>query len=535
MSRKHHSPQGRQSSAAGAQLLRRRGLALHRQGKVADAERVYEQALQARPNDFEVLLMYGVLASETQRSQLAAELFVKAINVNDRVAPVHNNLGLMLTKLNRIEEAVASFDRAIALSPKFADAHSNRGVALGQLKLHELALASYDTAISLEPHHARAYVGRGSSLQDLQCPAEAAANYDRAIALQPNYVRAYVNRGAALQELKRFDEALASYGKAIELNPKDAEAHVNIGFLYLLLGQFARGWPYYEWRKMLRPPIAGLDPFSPALGGTHLSGKTLLLHAEQGLGDTIQFCRYVRIAENTGARVVLTVQPQLRRLLASLGGAAEIIAAGSPVPAADLQCALASLPAAFATTLETIPAETPYLFPDQSRVARWTHKLGSHGFKIGICWQGSTGKPDIGRSLSLDHFHEISQIPGVRLISVQKNAGVEQLSTMPPGMRVETLGEDFDAGQDAFLDTAAVLQVVDLVITTDTSIAHLAGALRRPTWVALKHVPDWRWMLDREDSPWYPELRLFRQIERGDWYHPFVRIRRELVRRLGIG
>jgi len=517
------SPAGPQTDTAEVEALRRQGLLLQQLERLADAERIYEQILERHPTDFEALLMFGVLAAKTRRTQFAADLFGRAIKVNGNVAQVHNNLGIMLSGLGRMWEALASFDRAIALWPEFADAHRNRGVALGALKLHDQALESYGRAIALEPSNARNYVNCGASLQDLERLEEAVLSYDRAIALQPDYSLAFVNRGAALQQLQRFEQALASYENAILLNPLDAEAHVNKGLLCLLQGQFAQGWRLYEWRRRLTPLLFN-SPLPQWQGGDGLNGKTLFVHAEQGLGDTIQFSRYVKLAEKLGARVILAVQPQLRRLLAGIGSRIEFICAGEPVPSADFQTALASLPGAFSTTVESIPADTPYLYAEPVRVERWRAKLGADGFRVGICWQGSTGKPDLGRSVPLTQFRRISTVSGVRLISLQKNAGIEQLKTLPNDMAVEVLEDDFDNDPDAFLDTAAVMKSLDLVITTDTSIAHLAGALRCPTWVVLKKIPDWRWLLEREDCPWYPELRLFRQRVRGDWDDVFARI-----------
>jgi hypothetical protein len=295
-----------------------------------------------------------------------------------------------------------------------------------------------------------------------------------------------------------------------------------------MLGRFDPGWHLYEWRKRRRPPIADRVMPQPLWTGAQvLRGKVLLIHWEQGLGDTIQFCRYANLAVEMGARVLLDVQPQLRRLLRTLNPAVEIVTGGRDITA-DYHCPLLSLPAAFGTTLDTIPARTPYLRAEPDRVAQWRRRIGDEGLKVGISWQGSTLRVDIGRSLPLAAFQPLFAVPGVRLISLQKNEGTVQLQTLPAGMHVETLGEDFDRAPDAFLDTAAVMQHLDLIVTSDTAIAHLAGALGRPTWVALKQVPDWRWMLERTDSPWYPSHRLFRQRRAADWSGVFEDIYREL-------
>jgi hypothetical protein len=254
----------------------------------------------------------------------------------------------------------------------------------------------------------------------------------------------------------------------------------------------------------------------------------VFVEAEQGLGDTIHFCRYLRLLEARGARVVFAVQPALRALLRTLSPTIELIAQGTRPEEFDFFCPLLSLPLAFRTTLDTIPVDVPYLYADPERCERWRHRLGNAGFRVGICWQGSRKPIDVGRSFPLVHYQGIAAIAGVRLISLQKGDGAEQLRTRPGSMMVEELGDDFDEEPGAFLDTAALMRHLDLVVTSDTATAHLAGALGCRAWVALKYAPDWRWLLERRDSPWYPSLRLFRQPELGDWESVFACIRREL-------
>jgi hypothetical protein len=302
------------------------------------------------------------------------------------------------------------------------------------------------------------------------------------------------------------------------------------------MGRFEQGWRQYEWRKKHKEPIAARSFPQPLWSGAEdLEGKILFIHWEQGLGDTIQFCRYARLAEARGAKVVLSVQEPLRRLLTQLSPTVQIIGGAERPARFDYHSPLLSLPLAFATTRETIPAEIPYLGAEHERVENWKQRLGGDGFKIGICWQGRKGEMDIGRSFSLREFVNIAAVPDVRLISLQKNDGTEQLANLPEGMNVETLGADFDAGPNAFLDTAAVMEHMDLVITSDTATAHLAGALGRPTWVALKRVPDWRWLLEGSKSRWYPTMRLFRQKLPGEWKPVFDDMLKELTGRPELG
>jgi hypothetical protein len=285
----------------------------------------------------------------------------------------------------------------------------------------------------------------------------------------------------------------------------------------LLQSRFEEGWKLYEHRWGAVEKLRKSQRHFPQplwLGQQSLDGKTILIHAEQGLGDTLQFCRYLPMVKKLGARVIFEVFAPLMGILAELDGVDELVVRSKPLPEFDYHCPLMSLPLVFKTTLDTIPAATPYLTAQPGRVARWESRLGQSGFKVGVCWKSSDLIKE--RSIPLDCLARLSKIPGVRLIGLHKGEGEKELATLPKGVGVEALGPDFDS-DGAFLDTAAVIQCCDLVITTDTSVAHLAGALGARTWVMLPFVPDWRWMMEREDSPWYPTTRLFRQSAAGDW------------------
>jgi hypothetical protein len=295
------------------------------------------------------------------------------------------------------------------------------------------------------------------------------------------------------------------------------------------MGDFERGWEHYESRETCAAPSP--DWGVRWTGDESLEGKSLLILAEQGFGDTIQSCRFAPLAAARGAKVTLAVQDPLVALLECLKPGIMITALSAVVPTRfDYHIPLLSMPRAFHTRTDNIPASIPYLSANPWRIEAWNARMGTHGFRIGICWQGAVGgEVDIGRSFPVRHFETLAEIPGLRLISLQKNAGVEQLRDLPAGMKVETFGDTLDPGPDAFVDTAAVMENLDLVITSDTAIAHLAGALGRPVWVALSHVPDWRWLLDRDDSPWYPTMRLFRQPRRNDWAGVFAAIKTSLL------
>jgi hypothetical protein len=303
--------------------------------------------------------------------------------------------------------------------------------------------------------------------------------------------------------------------------------------LLLLSSNFDSGWPLYEWRwknekcDSFKEKREFIKPLW--LGKEDLKGKTIFLHSEQGLGDTIQFCRYAKLVNELGAKVILEVQKPLLHLMTTLTGVHQLVTKGDKLPEFDFHCPMLSLPLAFKTSIQTIPAQVPYLSIDIQRVEKWKNYLGETGFKIAISWQGSTGKVDEGRSFPVSLFEEISKIEGVRLISLQKNAGTEQLSNLPEGMKVEHLPNDFDVAENSFLDSAAIMKNVDLVISSDTALTHLAGALGVTTWLPLKFIPDWRWLLTRTDSPWYPMHSIYRQKEVNNWQSVFQEMKNNLL------
>jgi tetratricopeptide (TPR) repeat protein len=507
--------------------------ALRDLGRLHEALHGYTRALELRADDPACHINRGVMLRRLNRpaDALAAHDAALALRADSYEARL--NRAAVLTDLARFEEALADCDAAVALQPHRPETHVHQAVALTGLERFEQALASYRRAIEIHSDCAEAYAGMAGILLYLQRPSEALPCADRAIALDAALAVGHFNRAAALRDLKRIDEAVTSFETARTLKPDDPRTNANLGGLLLLLGRFEGAWDLYEWRSELPgAPKFHRYPRPRWQGHEDVRGKTLFLYLDQGLGDTIQFARYARLAEQRGARVVMSVQSGLRRLLSSLSPTIQLLSETGVPDAFDHHCPLGSLPRAFKTSLDTIPSSAPYLRAEPERVAHWRRKLGAEGFKIGVCWQGSTVKAGAGRSFPLRELAAISSVPGVRLISLQRGAGLEQLATRPAEMRIEMLGDDFDAGPDAFLDSAAVMESLELVITCDTSIAHVAGALGRPAWVALKHVPDWRWMLDREDNPWYPSLRLFRQTEQGRWAGVFDAMQRALRDRL---
>ena len=535
----------------------REAVGLHQLGRLDVAAQLYAAILEVQPDHFDALHLLGVLSQQRGESEEAQRLLEAALAVNPASADAQSNYGLMLHSLERHDEALARFDRALALDARHVGAHVSRADTLRALGRLEEALASFDRALALEPDLLDALVNRSSVLQKLGRFAEALAGLDRAVALRPGMVEVVRERANVLKALERFDEALAAYDGVLALGPADAKALVDRGialeslgrpvealFSYtravaaeprlpaanfnealtrLRLGDFSGGWPKYEWRWEHPELKAARRPFAqPLWRGEPLAGRTILLHAEQGLGDTIQMARYAPLVAAKGGRVILEVQPPLRPLLEGLG--VTIVSRGEALPAFDLHCPLLSLPWAFATELATIPADVPYLRAADDRVARWRERL-PEGPRVGLAWSGSAiHHNDRKRSIPLARLAPLFADPRLRFVSLQRDLRPEDAETLRGLSSVVHVG---DALSD-FADTAAVVSQLDLVISVDTATAHLAGSLGKPVWILLPFVPDWRWMLEREDSPWYPTARLFRQPALDDWASVIARVGREL-------
>lgn len=464
---------------------------------------------------------------ETANKELA--ILDQAIARGSGNADIFRNRGTALHKLGRLDEAMASFDHAIVLKPNSAPAFHGRGHVFRDMHRLDDALASYDRAIDLYPDYAEALKNRGTVLLQLFRLEEAKASFDRAIALKPDFAEAHNNRGTTLHYLKRLDEAVASFNRAIAIRPGFTNAVFNRGLSRLLGGNFREGWADYERRWNSKEFLRTRNAINGRIWqGEDLSGRSIVIHAqEQGLGDVIQFARYLPLLVQRNARVAFLAPPILIRLLRSLLKGIDVVTSMDGKEPFDFHCALLSLPLVFGTELSSIPSNIPYVEAERDLIHRWKKRLGDHGFKIGIGWQVGVSQ-DSRRSIPLTEFLRLSRVPNVRLISLQKKHGLDQLASLPSGTIVENLGDEFDSGPDAFIDTAAVMANLDLIITADISIAHVGGALGCPTWVGLKYVPDWRWLIDREDSPWYPTMRLFRQKIDGDWNFVFSRIEQEL-------
>jgi ADP-heptose:LPS heptosyltransferase len=442
--------------------LFKKSLIFLQKGNLIEAKKICEFIIKREPLNSDALHLLGVIEYKAYNYKIAELLISKAILINPNNSSFYSNLGHVLKKINKIEDALFS--------------------------------------------------------------------YDKAISLKPDYAEAYHNRGVVLKELNKIEEALSDYDKAISLKPDYAEFYWNKSLVLLLKGDYKSGFKLYE--KRWDAPSVGFFNYrknfsKPFWDGTQdLKNKTILLLSEQGLGDTIQFCRYIDLVKNLGAKVLFQVPKKLFSLLKNLKSVDQFLIEGNALPKYDYYCTLLSLPFAFRTEIKTIPFNIPYLNISQDRIIKWKNYLGRKDFKIAINWQGGKSKVDSGRSFPLKLFKNISNIRGIRLISLQKNEGSEQL--IDGNLEIQTLPKNFDNSGEEFLDSAAIMKSVDLVITGDTSLTHLAGALGVNTWLALKHVPDWRWLIDKQNSPWYACHRIFRQKKLDDWQQVFLDMEKEI-------
>jgi len=506
------------------------GNTLRNQGRPANAAASFQETSPQTPDHAQAHNNLGKALLKQGKLGEAAASFQEALRHKPDYAEAHNNLGLAFIHQGKREEAAARWQKALELKPDYAEAHNNLGNVLLEQGKPEEAAASFQKALRLNPDYAEAHNNLGNVLLVQGKLEGAQASYQQAVRLKPNYAEAHNNLGIALQgQGKSAAEAVLNFEQAIRLKPDFAEAHYNLSMLWLLLGNFEQGWPEYEWRWRTKDYSSAPRP-QPAWDGRPLDGKTILLHAEQGLGDTLQFIRYAAMVKQRGATVVAECPPALLDVLAGCSGIDQLLPLGGPLPACDVHAHLLSLPGLCRTSLATIPAAVPYLVADRSRVGHWRDRLAAvSGFKAGICWQGNpANKNDRRRSVPLAQFAPLAAVPGLRLVSLQKGPGREQWTALAGQWPVLDLPGDGEESSQAWVDTAALVCALDLVITVDTAVAHLAGALGVPVWVALPFSPDWRWLLGRADCPWYPTMRLFRQTRLGHWPDVFERIAAEL-------
>lgn len=528
--------------APSAVAYNNRGAALEELGEWEAALQSYERACDLKSDYADPWYNRGNCLRRARHFEAALASYDRAIALDPRYAAAYCNRGIALAEVNRPEAALESYERALAIRPDHVEAHYNRGNLLCRLRRWEQAVASYDAAIAFAPAHANAQANRAFALVELDRVEDALESCDRALASHPGSIEAHCNRGGALLLLGRFEEAIASYGKAIAIQPDCASARVNRGLVHLRLGHFESGWADYEWRW--KDPqgwvIKEKRPFSQPQwkGELPVAGKSILLHSEQGYGDAIQFCRYAERVADLGARVILEVPRALTPLLESLRGVAHIVNHGDPLPPFDLFCPLLSLPLAFGTTLSSIPAAVPYLAVSEALARHWRAKLGERGrFRVGVVWSGGfrANLPELmsanlRRNVPLAKLAQIAH-PDIELYSLQKEPGAaSEIAALAAAGGPDI--KDLTADIEDFADTAALIQALDLVISVDTSTAHLAGALGKPVWILHRFGGCWRWMVDREDSPWYPTARIYRQEQPWNWDRVLHRVRDDLIREM---
>jgi tetratricopeptide (TPR) repeat protein len=542
-----------------------RGNVLKALERFDDAVAAYGRAVKTQSQFAEAFLNRGLSLLELNRPMEALADFNRVLGIRPNFASAHVGRAGAYRDLGQHDDALAAIDAAENIDPGNVEAAHLRCSTLFAAERYAESLAAADTLVARNVEDAEAHRARAVALVKLQRPIEALAAVDEAVRLAPGDDEVWTTRGIvfgemgllaesleALDEARRLgasgkaffharavalaalgdpEEALADFEKTLAIDPKNFQAHYNLAFLKLVTGDWKDGWAEHEWRLKAREHHHNaLVQTAPKWEGQPLGGKRLLVYAEQGLGDTIQFVRYLRLIEKSGAEITLVVPEPIRRLFDANFPTIDVTASTGMRTGFDYQISLMSMAHAFASTLETLPAAVPYLFADAERVARWRERIGTDGFRVGIVWQGSLKYPrDRERSIRLAEYAPLGRVPGVRLISVQSIVGLDQLNALPEGMRVETLGEEVVANPDGFREVAAVMANLDLLIMSDTGPTHLAGALGRPVWLALARHADWRWMRDREDSPWYPTMRLFRQKTAGDWPEVFGRVARELA------
>ena len=510
-------------------------VSLHRAGRFQAAETAYREILEREAGNPDALHLLGVLAAQTGEPDRAAELIRRAIRVFPASAEFHANHALALRKAGRLVEAVPAYRRAAELDPGRPEAWFNLGKACLDAGVPEHATAALRRAVELRPGYHEAVHDLGVAHTRLGDLPAALAAYQQALELAPEHVVGGSNLAATCYNVGRLDEAIATARRVVALDGDCAEAHLTLGASLLISGRFAEGWLEYEWRWKCQGMHGDPSPYPyPAWDGADPTGRTILLRSEQGLGDTLQFVRYATLVAERGARVVVGCRPTLKALLRTVRGIATVVADGEALPPCDLQLPLLSVPRLLGTTLASIPADVPYMAPDAAKCRRWRTRLarerGRRALTVGLVWAGQPqNRSDRWRSIALSAFAPLAAVPGVSFYSLQGGEAARQVEAAPFPL------VDHNAELHDFADIAALAASLDLVISVDTAAAHLAGALALPVWTLLPFAPDWRWLVGREDTPWYPTMRLFRQPALGDWASVMARVARALADRVSSG
>ena len=508
---------------AGTRLML--AIALAQTQALTESLAYFDGAIALAPNVAEAHYNRGRALQDLQRYPQALQSYERATEIRAAYPQAHLAKGTVLSGMGRWSEALRSLDRAVELEPTLAGAHVKRAAALAELGRTGEALTAYERAIELAPGSPDAWLGRGALLHGSGRLEDALQCFDRAIGADVRRADAYYNKASVLRDVGELGEALRNFDIAIQIDPAMTSAYWNKGLIKLLLGDYREGWSLYEYRQRdARKRSIRSYPQPLWSGDEPLGDKTVLLYGEQGLGDVIQFCRYLPMLARVAGHVVFEVPAPLLNLMQALRCRCSVVQAGRPLPPFDLHCPMMSLPRIFGTTLETVPAEAPYLFADRRKSALWSEKLGPHaGLRVGLAWAGGarertdSGAEQLSRDIPLACLEPLN-IPGVSFYSLQKGSAAER------ELRELRLASwrgpdivDFTADLSDLSDTAALIDNLDMVVSVCTSVTHLAGAMGKRTWVLLQHRADWRWLRDRVDSPWYPTATLYRQSSANDW------------------
>jgi Flp pilus assembly protein TadD len=491
-------------------------LAHHRAGRLGEAEKIYRQVLVRQPSHPDALQLLGVCYGQSGQPEKAVALISRALAIRPDVAEFHGNLGEFLRALGRIPESIASFERAIALNGSDPVIRNNFGVSLAEARQGEAAIAQFRRAIELKGDYPDPHSNMGAVLNAMDRPDEALAEIQTALAMNPQLTGAYINLGDVQFSKGEFSQAISTLSQALSFNPDDAKVHANLALVYLVTGDFERGWREHEWRLRVPEIVGRRELAQPRWEGGDLRGKTILLHPEQGFGDMIQFARFIPQVAGRGGKVILESPMETLRLFRDFPGVWELAERGKPLPHFDVQCPLMSLAWVFGATEQTIPHSVPYLKADAELARQWAGRFEAAGdrLRVGLAWAGRPEHAkDRSRSMKLEQFAPLASVENAVFYSLQMGQAAAQAAKPPSGLNLT----DWTKEVRDFADSAAMIEHLDLLVTVDTSVAHLAAAMGKRVWLLLPRIPDWRWMLDRPDSPWYPTMRLFRQTTRGDW------------------
>ena len=555
-----------------AEAHNNKGILLKRQGKLAEAAKCFRRALHINPNFADALCNLGNIYRDNNELHRAIACYEKAVDIHPDHVNAHLSLGRAYKRLGDWEKGHTCLQKAVALEPKralphcelgnlfkaqkkwndaiehyrkaielrptFAEAIFNMGIACGELNQLERAIKCYLRVIEVKPDSAEAYFNLGIINGKKNNLNKSVRFFKDAIELKPDYAEAYNNLGNTLKGQGKVDQAINYLRKAIKYDPDLAEAHLNLSLALLLKGNFSEGWQEYEWRFKVRKYRGEHRTYDkPEWDGSPFGGKRLLIHDEQGFGDTIQFVRYIPLVKQLGGTVIFETRQPILPLFKNYAGIdclTEMRQDGKPSSDFDFFVPLLSIPGKLYSQIKDIPCSIPYLRAEPEKIEYWKDQIDGPGLKIGIVWAGRPVEENEpaelrNRSCRLEDFDVLAKIPNTRLFGLQKGDAADQISGLPPSFQIQNLGEDFDD----FSDTAAAIENLDLVISIDTSVAHLAGALGKPVWVLLQHVADWRWLTGRDDNPWYASMRLFRQKQAGDWESVFGQVERDLRKLAG--